>query len=133
MSPRPWRFWLEWDRGTMHQRDLQRKMGSYARYLASREWAREHAVPPTLLCVVPEIAQERSLAQIALSKLKDCPVHVALYLTTRSLLITAGISAAIWRQVLPHRRHVSEQDPVRFSLFGAHAENEAVMQQEGTI
>jgi hypothetical protein len=133
MSERPWRFWLEWDRGTMHQRDLQRKMSSYARYLTSREWAREHPVPPTLLCVVPDIAQERSLAQIALSRLQNCPVHVALYLTTRSLLLTAGIRAAIWRQVLPHKRHMPEQFPVRLALFPTDAQTIEHPQQEALI
>jgi hypothetical protein len=130
MSQRPWRFWLEWDRGTMHQRDLQRKLGSYARFFASRAWAREHPVPPTLLCVVPEMAQERSVTQIALSRLKDCPVHVALYVTTRSLLITAGISAAIWRQVLPHRRQGLEHFPDRLALFPTEGEINQHAQQE---
>ena len=111
-----WRIWLEWDRGTMHERDLQRKMGAYAQYLTSREWAREHQIPPTLLCVMPEVSHERTLTRIALARLGSCPVRFSLYTTTRSLLMTSGISAAIWRQVLPQVAHTAG-DPVLLSLF----------------
>jgi hypothetical protein len=36
------RFWLKWDRGTMNVRDLTIKFTSYASYIDSREWEREH-------------------------------------------------------------------------------------------
>ena len=55
------RFWLEWDRGTMNVRDLVIKFTSYALYIASREWAREHSMLPMLICVAPDIAQERRM------------------------------------------------------------------------
>lgn len=98
---RSWRFFLEWDRGTMHERDLRRKLTSYALYYTSREWSREHRVPPALLFVVPDIGQEQLLTRLALIKLRDCPTRVTLYTTTRGLLATAGLAAAIWRQALP--------------------------------
>jgi Replication-relaxation len=50
-------FWLEWDRGTMNVRDLAVKFTSYASYIASREWAREHSKLPVLICVAPDIAR----------------------------------------------------------------------------
>lgn len=53
------RFWLEWDRGTMNVRDMSIMFASYAQYIASHEWARERSMLPVLICVAPEIAQER--------------------------------------------------------------------------
>jgi hypothetical protein len=114
----PWRFWLEWDRGTMRGAALQRKMGAYARYLTSREWAREHQVPPALLCVVPDVAHERLLTRVAREQLTHCPVRLSLYTTTRQLLMTPGIPAAIWRQVLPVGDATAET-PKLLRLFGA--------------
>lgn len=93
------RFWLEWDRGTMNARDLQVKFTTYNTYLVTREWARENRVPPLLLCVTPDIAQERLLMQVAHAKLVS-QSHVFLYTTTMSLLAREGILAPIWRQVL---------------------------------
>jgi hypothetical protein len=51
------RFWLEWDHGTLHVRDLAVNFPSYAHYIASREWARERSMLPVLVCVAPDIAQ----------------------------------------------------------------------------
>ena len=51
------RFWLERDLGTMNPRDLVVKFTSYAQYIASREWAREHKMPRVLMCVAPDIAR----------------------------------------------------------------------------
>jgi hypothetical protein len=48
------RFWLEWDRGTMNARDLGIKFRSYAHFIASREWARERAKLPLLVCIAPD-------------------------------------------------------------------------------
>jgi len=58
-------FWLEWDRGTMNVRDLATKFLSYAYYIGSREWAREWATLPWLVCVAPDIAQERRVQRMA--------------------------------------------------------------------
>jgi hypothetical protein len=62
-------FWLEWDRGTMNVRDLTIKFTSYAHYISSREWAREHMMLPRLFCVAPEIAQERRIQRVAQASL----------------------------------------------------------------
>ena len=59
------RFWLEWDRGTMNVRDLEVKFTSYEHYIASREWAREHTMLPVLICVAPDIAQEKRMQRVA--------------------------------------------------------------------
>jgi hypothetical protein len=61
IGQRPIRFWLEWDCGTMNARDLAIKFTSYGHYLASREWARECSRIPALVCVAPDIAQERRM------------------------------------------------------------------------
>jgi hypothetical protein len=58
------RFWLEWDRGTMNVRDLSIKCSSYAHFIASREWAREDVRIPQLLCVVPDIGQEKRMQRV---------------------------------------------------------------------
>ena len=51
------RFWLEWDHGSSHARDLAVDFTSYAHSIASREWARERSMLPVLVCVAPDIAQ----------------------------------------------------------------------------
>jgi DNA-binding MarR family transcriptional regulator len=67
------RFWLEWDRGTMNVRDLQLKFASYAHYISSREWARDSSRLPGLLCVAPDIAQERRVQRVAQATLTATP------------------------------------------------------------
>ena len=67
------RFWLEWDRGTMNARDLAVKFTSYAHSIDSREWAREDARLPRLLCVAPDIAQERRMHRMAQARLTSPP------------------------------------------------------------
>ena len=52
------RFWLEWDRGALNVRDLVVKFTSYAHYVASREWTREHQMLPVLVRDVPDRARE---------------------------------------------------------------------------
>src|SRR5260370_24293656 len=76
VGPRQMRFWLEWDRGTMNVRDLAVKFTSYAHYIASREWARESSMLPVLVCVAPEIAQERRLQLMAKARLTSSPGFV---------------------------------------------------------
>jgi len=94
------RFWLEWDRGTMNVRDLVIKFTSYAQYIASREWAREHSMLPMLICVAPDIAQERRMQRVAQAKL----THVSglvMWTTTEVLLNELGPLAPIWLQGIP--------------------------------
>lgn len=92
------RFWLEWDRGTMGMRDLERKCATYAAYLVSREWASMGTSPPALVYVAPEIAQERRFLATATALL----AHIStlhLVTTTASLLATRGVLAPIWQRV----------------------------------
>ena len=94
------RFWLEWNRGTMNVRDLAVKFTSYASYIASREWAREHSMLPMLICVAPDIAQERRMQRVAQAKL----THVSglvMWTTTEVLLNELGPLAPIWLQGIP--------------------------------
>ena len=99
-------FWLEWDRGTMNVRDLTVKFTSYAHYLASREWVRDHPILPMLVCVTPDIAQERRMVRVAQTTLAKTS-GVVLATTTATLLTAYGPLAAIWLPALP-RHHLSE-------------------------
>ncbi len=94
------RFWLEWDRGTMSLRDLRVKFTTYAMYLLSREWARSSPSLPALLCVAPEMAQERRLAEAASQCLVQVPAAFRMYTTTTNLLMRQSILAPIWQQVV---------------------------------
>jgi hypothetical protein len=111
------RFWLEWDRGTMNVRDLAIKFTSYAHYIASREWAREHSMLPVLICVVPEIAQERRMQRVAQINLTSTPGFV-LYTTTEVLLHELGPLAPILSQDIPQRsKAVCPDGSLRQCLF----------------
>jgi hypothetical protein len=96
-------FWLEWDRGTMNARDLAVKFTSYAQYLASREWAIEHSTLPRLVCVVPDIAQERRMHHVAQTKLAHIR-GVEVLMTTEELLNDYGSHAPIWSRSIPQER-----------------------------
>ncbi|MGH2505595.1 MAG: replication-relaxation family protein, partial [Ktedonobacterales bacterium] len=53
------RFWLEWDRGTMGPRDLTAKFAAYTRYLQLGEWRVDGNDPlPALLIVTSDVPQE---------------------------------------------------------------------------
>ena len=91
------RFWLEWDRGTMNVRDLAVKFTSYASYIASREWARERSMLPVLICVAPDIAQERRMQRVVLARITS-PFGLVVWTTTRVLLNKQGPLAPIWLQ-----------------------------------
>jgi len=94
------RFWLEWDRGTMNVRDLAVKFTSYAHYISSREWTRECSMLPVLMCVAPEISQERRMQRVALARLTS-PPGLVVWTTTRVLLNKQGPLAPIWLQSRP--------------------------------
>ena len=98
------RFWLEWDRGTMNVRDLTIKFTSYAHYVASREWTRECSMLPVLVCVAPDIAQERRMQRVAQARLTS-PPGLMVWTTTRVLLDEQRPLAPIWL----HRRSQSSQ------------------------
>jgi predicted transcriptional regulator len=101
------RFWLEWDRGTMNVRDLSVKFTSYASYTASRKWAREHMVLPVLLCVVPEISQERRMQRVAQARIIS-PAGLVMCTTTEVLLHEQGPLAPIWLLSTPLRIQVTQ-------------------------
>lgn len=110
------RFWLEWDRGTMGVRDLERKCATYAAYLTSREWASAGMPLPLLVCVVPDIAQERRLHRVARALLAHLSM-LRLFTTTYGLLMTQGILAPIWQQVLWPPQDASAEQRPRVPLF----------------
>jgi hypothetical protein len=101
------RFWLEWDRGTMNVRDLATKFASHAQYIDSREWARERSVLPLLICIVPDIAQERRVQRVAQARLVHPPEPV-LWTTTVVLLNEYGPLAPIWLQGMLKRSQATQ-------------------------
>ena len=103
------RFWLEWDRGTMNVRDLAIKFTSYAHYIASREWAREHSMLPVLICVAPDIAQEKRMQRVAQVSLTRSPGAVV-WTTTAVLLKDHGPLAPIWLQRKLQSSQVAQSD-----------------------
>jgi predicted transcriptional regulator len=111
------RFWLEWDCGTMNVRDLAIKFTSYAHYIASREWARERPMLPVLLCVAPDIAQERRMHRVAQARLTHTPGFM-MWTTTEVLLSELSPLAPIWLQAIPQRRQAAHADSsLRRGLF----------------
>jgi len=112
-------FWLEWDRGTMNVRDLTVKFTSYAHYIASSEWAREHSMLPVLICVAPDIAQEKRMEQVAQDSFTRSP-GVVLWTTTAVLLKDHGPLAPIWlRGIPPHTQVAHSHSSLRQCLFKA--------------
>jgi predicted transcriptional regulator len=110
-------FWLEWDRGTMNARDLAVKFTSYASYIASRAWAREHSMLPVLICVAPDIAQEKRMQRVAQDRLTRSP-GVMLWTTTAVLLKEHGPLAPIWLQSKAQSNQVKQSDSsLRQCLF----------------
>ena len=111
------RFWLEWDRGTMNVRDLAVKFTSYASYIASREWARERSMLPVLVCVAPDIAQERRMQRVAQARLTS-PPGLVVWTTTRVLLDEQGPLAPIWLQRRPQSSQAAQSgSALRQCLF----------------
>jgi predicted transcriptional regulator len=109
VGPEQLRFWLEWDCGTMNVRDLAIKFTSYAHYITSREWARERSMLPLLICVAPDIAQERRMQRVAEARLPHTP-GVVVWTTTEVLLNEHGPLAPIWLQAIPQRRQAASSD-----------------------
>ena len=103
------RFWLEWDRGTMNVRDLVVKFTSYEYYIASREWARECSMLPVLVCVAPDIAQERRMQRVAHARLTQS-AGLVLWTTTDVLMNEHGPLSPIWLQGMPRRSQEAQPD-----------------------
>ena len=113
------RFWLEWDCGTLNARDLAIKFTSYAHYIASREWAREHMVLPVLICVVPDIAQERRMQRVAQDRFTRS-AGVVLWTTTAVLLKGHGpLNPICLRGIPPHGQVIQSDSSLRHCLFKA--------------
>jgi hypothetical protein len=89
------RFWLEWDRGTMNLRDLVIKFSSYAYFIASREWVRECSMLPALVYILPDIGQERRKVCVVRTRLAQAP-GLVLWITTEVLLNMYGPLVPIW-------------------------------------
>lgn len=115
---RAFRFWLEWDRGTMTPQDLRIKFATYAMYLVSREWASSSPSLPILLCIAPHRGQEQRLAEAALLCLKGVPAAFRMYTTTAGRFVVQGILAAIWQPImLPHQSIARSPPDTRIALF----------------
>jgi hypothetical protein len=124
VGPQHFRFWLEWDRGTMNARDLLVKCTSYAHYIASRQWARERSMPPALLCIAPDIAQERRIMRMArMGGLTHMP-ELVLWTSTELLLNEYGPRASIWLKHIPQGSQEGQSDGLRrqkiFALVPTH-------------
>jgi hypothetical protein len=106
------RFWLEWDCGTMNAQDLAIKFVSYGHYLASREWVKECSRIPALMCVAPDIAQEKRMLRVAQARLATIR-GFELWTATEVLLDERGPLAPIWLQGIPQRSHMSQTEGTR--------------------
>ena len=118
------RFWLEWDRGTMGVRDLESKCATYAAFLTSREWVQGSSLPPALLCVFPEIAQEQRFGKTARALLAHVS-GIRLYTTTMPLFLLRGLTEPIWQAVLGGASAVLPAPPAlstRVALFAEDTE-----------
>jgi hypothetical protein len=103
----------------MNARDLAIKFTSYGHYLASREWAREFSRIPALVCVAPDIAQERRMLRVAQARL--APIRgFEMWTATEVLFYEHGPLAPIWFHGIPLCSQVSEQEGLhRQRLFDA--------------
>jgi len=101
----------------MNVRDLTVKFTAYSHYIASREWAIEHSVLPVLICVAPDIAQERRMQRVAQARLTS-PNGLMVWTTTRVLLDERGPLAPIWLQMRPQSSQAAQSGNVlRQCLF----------------
>jgi hypothetical protein len=90
----------------MNVRDLAIKFTSYVHYIASREWAREHSMLPVLICIAPDIAQERRVQRVAEASLAHTP-GLVLWTTTEGLFQEQGPLALIWLRDMSQPKQTS--------------------------
>lgn len=108
------RFWLEWDQGSMNRANLTRKFATYATYLASGEWRETpDRVVPHLVVVVQSMGQlqrMRRAAADAVGALAEHPspaggpatsARLRASITLANRLEEAGPRAPIWWPLLP--------------------------------
>ena len=117
------RFWLEWDRDTMNVRDLPVKFTSYAH---TRRLARVGKMLPALVCIVPDIGQERRMVRVVQTRLAQAP-GLVLWITTEVLLNKYGPLVPIWLKNIPlhsqveqpsniHRQLIFDMVPEKFAI-----------------
>ena len=105
----------------MNARDLVVKFDAYAHSVASREWAREFESLPRLLCVAPDIAQERRMQRVVQICLTRTP-GLVLWSTTEVLLNEYGPLAPVWLQSSPRSGQAAQPGgSPRQRLFDEHA------------
>jgi hypothetical protein len=96
----------------MNARDLAVKFDAYRHYAASREWAQERSPLPRLLCVAPDIAQERRMQRVAQARLTQ-PPRPAVWTTTEILVRAEGPIAPIWMPVAFQQSQPDKASAVR--------------------
>jgi hypothetical protein len=97
--------------------NLAIRFTSYAHYIASRERAREDARMPVLICVAPDIAQEKRMQRVAQGRLTRSP-GVVLWTTTAVLLKDNGLLAPVWLQSKPQSSQAAQSgSSLRQCLF----------------
>jgi hypothetical protein len=126
------RFWLEWDRGSMNLENLTRKFATYASYLASGEWREtSDRVVPHLVVVVQSLGQLQRMrraaadASAAVPSLAGGPAsdgHLCASITLASRLEEAGPLASIWWPLLP-----DAPSPVRASSLPSEGGNPSLL------
>ena len=92
----------------MNMRDLAVKFTSYAYYIATREWAKEHSVLPVLV-VAPDIRAGEAYATGSPGQLTRSP-GVVLWTTTLLLLKEHGALASVWLRGIPPHSQVAHPD-----------------------
>jgi len=100
----------------MNVRNLAIKFSSYAHYAVSREWARECSMLPALVCIVPDIGQERRMIRVVRTRLTQAP-GLVLWITTEVLLNEYGPLVPIWLKNIPQRSQVELSSAVRRQLI----------------
>ncbi len=100
----------------MNVRDLAIKFTAYAQYISAREWTRERSVLPMLLCVAPDIAQEKRMQRVAQAIVSNVS-GLVVKSTSAVLLAENGPFAPIWVQSIPHIEHPIRSGSRRQPLF----------------
>ncbi len=98
----------------MNVRDLAVKFDAYSEYISSHEWARKRSSLPKLLCVAPDIAQERRMHRVAQGRLTR-PSGSTMWTTTEVLLKAHGPISPIWMQVTSQSNRPAQTSRVRRS------------------
>lgn len=110
VGPKRFRFWLEWDQGSMGLSDLTHKFAAYYRYLASGDWGEaDDRVIPHLLIAVQSFGQLQRMRRAAekaciLASPSSGESSVTKRLNASIALVDeleiAGPVAPIWRSLL---------------------------------